>query len=86
MGKKEKLHKRCYTSKKKKKNKLDTSKSRSRHKSRPRPKARPDFSDSFSTGALIMNISNIAIVGSMVISILDLTLVLKKAMLRTISG
>ena len=84
MGKKEKLHKRCHTSKKNK-NKLDTSKSRSRHNSRPRPKARPDSSDSFSMGALIMNISNIAIASGMVISILDLTLVLKKAMLRNIS-
>ena len=49
MRKKEKLHKRCHTSKKKKKIKLDTSKSRSRRKSRPRPKARLDSSDTVST-------------------------------------
>ena len=87
-AKKEKRHKRSDTSKK---NKLDTGKSRSRHKSRPRQKAGltpltaspPQIYPVHL--ALIMSISNLDIVRVMVPSILDLTLVLIKVILRKIS-
>ena len=77
MGKKEKLHKRCHNLRRRKITWILVSQNPDVSLARPGPKARPDSSDSFSTEALIMNISNIAIVSGMVLSILDLTLVQK---------